>query len=110
MLEDAWDDAPAGGATLRDTLRVKERAAGLVVAGGSLLSISKNGSSHSYSSGFGALTSVEVANTWRDLINLFDLVAATLASTDDDEIYAEMKRRLVPIREFTRDFTGLNCA
>lgn len=113
MLEDAWDAAPDGALTLREQLRANERAAGLVVSGGSLSSISKNQSSHSYAFGSGNITATEVANVWRELIDLFDsistsYVAAGLAAEDID-IYPEMNRRLVPVREFTKDFTALFC-
>ena len=109
MLEDAWDAAPEGALTLREQLRANERAAGLVVSGGSLSSISKNQSSHSYAFGPGNITPVEVANTWRDLIDLFDTISAAYVAAglaaDDVDIYPEMNRRLVPVREFTKDFT-----
>ena len=107
MLEDAWDDAPVGTLTLRGQLRANERAAGLVVSGGSLSSISKNSSSHSYAFGSGNITATEVANTWRELIDLFDLVLASLSATDDEEVYAEMMRRLQPCVEFTKDFSAM---
>lgn len=111
MLEDAWDDAPDGDATLRSTLRSNERAASLVVAGGSLSSITKNASSHSYAFGNGNITAVEVANVWRELIDLFDALfdayTAAGSSTSDETIYAEMKRRLVPINSFTNDYAGM---
>ncbi len=104
MLDDAWDVAPAGDDTLRDTLRGQERAAGLLVSGGSLASVSQNSVSHSYSYGGGSLTAVDIARGWRELIDLFDVVSGS--QTGDDAIYAEMKRRLVPAREFTKDFSG----
>lgn len=110
MLEDAWDAAPNGDATLRETLRSNERAAGLVVSGGSLSSISKNQSSHSYAFGSGTISPVEVANTWRELIDLFDGIFNEGNLTTDDLIYPEMMRRLVPVREFVKDFSGLHCA
>lgn len=115
MLEDAWDAAPNGALTLREQLRTNERAAGRSVSGGSLSSISKNQSSHSYApGGSGNITPVEIANIWRELIDLYDLLVEsfTAAETDtsDETVYAEMKRRLVPVREFTKDFTTIGCA
>lgn len=111
MLEDAWDAAPEGAATLREQLRSFERASGLVVSGGSLASISKNSSSHSYAFGPGNITPKEVANTWRELIDLFDgiFAARTDAAGDatDEAVYAEMNRRLVACVEFTKDFSGV---
>jgi len=113
MLEDAWDAAPEGAHTLREQLRANERAAGLIVSGGSLSSVSKNQSSHSYAFGSGNITATEIANVWRELIDLYDLLVASFTTaalaTDDDTIYAEMKLRLVARNEFTKDFTGLHC-
>lgn len=109
MLEDAWDAAPEGALTLREQLRAYERAAGSVVSGGSLASISKNTSSHSYAFGNGNITATEVANTWRELIDLFDLLLASFTEAaieaTDATIYPEMMRRLVPLNSFTKDFT-----
>ena len=111
MLDDAWDAAPEGALTLREQLRTNERAAGLVVSGGSLSSVSKNNASQSYAFGSGNITATEIANTWRDLIDLYDWVfdARTTAgfNTDDDAVYPEMRRRLVAIREFAQDFSTL---
>jgi hypothetical protein len=115
MLEDAWDAAPEGALTLREQLRTNERAAGLVVSGGSLSSVSKNASSHSYAFGAGTITPLEIANAWRDLINLYDILfdsyTTAALDTSDEAIYAEMRRRLLtPLSEFTKDYTSLNCA
>lgn len=110
MLEDAWDAAPETAASLREQLRANERAAGLVVSGGSLSSISKNASSHSYAFGSGNITPKEIANVWRELIDLFDLIFASRTTaggdTTDEAVYAEMNRRLIPCVEFTKDFSG----
>lgn len=111
MLEDAWDAAPDGALTLRVQLRDMERAAGLVVSGGSLASISKNSSSHSYAFGMGNITAKEIANTYRELIDLYDGLLAAYGSasldTSDETIYAEMMRRLVPVNNFTKDYAGV---
>lgn len=113
MLEDAWDAAPEGALTLREQLRAYELAAGLVISGGSLSSISKNQSNHSYAFGSGNITAKEVANVWRELIDLYDLLVnsyeAAALDVSDETIYPEMMRRLVPINSFTTDFTGI-CA
>ncbi len=105
LLDDAWDAAPLGGDTLRETLRTLETTAGAAVAGGNPSSISKNSASVSYTFGVGAFTAVDIARAWRELIDLFDIVAAN--TSGDDDIYAEMKRRLVAVRDFTKDFTCL---
>ncbi len=103
LLDDAWDAAPLGDDTLRDTLRALEKTAGAAVAGGNPSSISKNSASVAYSFGVGSFTPADVALVWRELIDLFDVVAAN--NTGDDAIYAEMMRRLVPCVEFTKDFS-----
>jgi hypothetical protein len=101
LLEDAWDNAPDGALTLREELRRNERAIGVLIAQGSLSSVSKNSSSQSYAFGQGQLTTAEMARAWRVLINLFDrsqsIILAASLTNDDDTIYAEMKARLVPV-------------
>ena len=105
LLDDAWDAAPEGGDTLRDTLRTFEKSAGAAVSGGNPASISKNSASVSYQFGVGAFTPADVARAWRELIDLFDVVAEN--NTGDDDIVSEMRRRLVACREFTTSFTCL---
>ena len=111
MLDDAWDAAPEGALTLRAQLRANERTAGLIVSGGSLSSVSKNNASQSYAFGSGGITATEIANVWRELIDLYDLVADSRTTaggdTTDDAVYPEMKRRLVAVREFTTDFSTI---
>ena len=110
MLDDAFDDAQSSAQTLRTILRTRERTAGQLVSAGSLSSVSKNNASQSYAYGNGATTAIEIARGWRELIDCFDATAAALASTDDTAIAAEMRLRLVPVREFTKDFASLHCA
>jgi hypothetical protein len=110
MLDDAWDDAPEGGLTLRNALRAKERAAGLLVSGGSLSSVSKNSASQSYAFGSGAVTATDIARGWRILIDLYDSVVASSLTDTDNETIVIMRERLVPIREFTKDFSGIGFA
>lgn len=110
LLDDAWDDKEADSRTLREQLRVRERQVGELISAGSINSISKNSASQTYSfAGIGVLTTAEVARAIRDLINLYDEVAIALSTSVDATIYNEMKLRLVPVREFTKDFSGLNC-
>lgn len=111
MLDDAYDDAQDNALTLREQLRANERAAGSLLSGGSLASVSKNSASHSFAYGRGNITIAEIARGWRTLIDAYDQIvisftAAGLA-TNDASIIAEMRLRLQPIREFTKDFTGL---
>lgn len=109
MLDDAYDDAVAGAETLRNQLRTNERAAGLLVSGGSLSSVSRNAASHSYAFGRGNITPADIARGWRTLIDCYDLAVATATDTTDAAVKAEMLRRLQPVNEFTMDFGGLNC-
>ncbi len=109
MLDDAYDDSVSAVTTLREQLRAKERVAGSLVAGGSLSSISRNAASHSYAFGRGNITPADIAEGWRTLIDLYDLVLATAADITDAAVKAEMLLRLQPCNEFTKDFSGL-CA
>lgn len=111
MLDDAWDDRAE--LTLREKLRANERAAGAMLSAGSLASVSKNSASQSFAYGRGNVTVAEIARGWRELITCFDQVftsfnAAGLA-TDDATIVVEMRARIQPVREFTKDFSGLFC-
>ncbi len=111
MLDDAYDDSVSTGTTMREQLRAKERAAGSLVAGGSLSSISRNSASHSYAPpGRGNVTPNDLADGWRNLIDLYDVVLATATDTTDGAVKGEMLLRLQPCNEFTKDFTGLHCA
>ena len=95
MLDDAYDDSQAAAITLREQLRLNERAAGRLSSGGSLASVSKNSASHSFAYGRGTVTAIEVARGWRELIDCHDLTAAALSSTDDAAIKAEMLLRQI---------------
>lgn len=110
-LDDAYDDAQAATVTLREQLRLNERAAGALLAGGSLSSVSKNSASQSYAFGRGQVTTADLARGWRDLIDLYDRVFAAFStagsSTADSAVVAEMRLRLQPVREFTKDFSRL---
>ena len=110
MLDDAYEDAIAASLTLREKLRANERAAGSLVSGGSLSSISRNQSSHSYAFGRGNVTPADLARGWRTLIDAYDLVLSTATDTTDDAVKAEMMRRLQPVNEFTKDFATLHCS
>ncbi len=111
MLDDAYDDSVSSASTLREQLRAKERAAGTLVAGGSLSSISRNNASHSYAPpGRGNVSPSEIADGWRTLIDLYDTVISTATATDDASVKSEMLLRLQPCNEFTKSFTGLHCA
>jgi hypothetical protein len=107
MLDDAYDDSLSAGVTLREQLRTKERAAGALISGGSLASVSKNSASQSSAFGRGNVTTAEIARGWRVLIDCYDTTANALASTDDAAIKSEMMLRLQPVNEFTKDFTTL---
>jgi len=100
MLDDAWDAATDGADTLRDSLRAQEKTVGELLASGQIQSVSKNSASHSYAFGGGTLTLNELAQGWRDLINLFDycreVIADDAQAINDDNIVAEMRARLVP--------------
>ena len=111
MLDDAWDDRAE--LTLREKLRANERAAGAMLSAGSLASVSKNSASQSFAYGRGNVTVAEIARGWRELITCFDQVFTSFntagLATDDATIVVEMRARIQPVREFTKDFSGLLC-
>ena len=112
MLEDAWDNAPEDGDTLREELRKNERAVGELISAGSIQSVSKNSTSQSYAfSGGGQLTTAEVARGWRDLLNLFDrcsnILLANSVSASDENVHAEMVWRLQPVYVTRPDISNL---
>lgn len=112
MLDDAWEAAVAGAVPLRDSLRTLEKEIGALIATGQIQSVGKNSANQSYAFGTGALTLPQIAEGWRDLINLFDrcqeiIVADSQANTDDN-IYAEMKARCRPVYSTRPDLTNLH--
>jgi len=88
FLEDAWDDAPEGDGGLRQKLRELEKAVRIGLSGGTIVSLTANGRSHTYSN-TGA-TQQDIAEMWRELITLHDKISAQFSSTVDDTIYTEM--------------------
>lgn len=134
FLDNAWDAAVAGANTLRPQFRLFETAATNLFAGGSIGSVSKNSVSQSYRGpGLGSYTPVQIANTWRMLINLYDeekhrtdwyynlflqfptneqgIAFNTLYPTYKDDpdtaVYAFMQGRLIPVDEYQTDLTDL---
>lgn len=134
FLENAWDAAPNAANTLRQQLRVYEVAATNLFSGGSIGSVSKNSTSQSYRGpGLGSYTPVQIANAWRNLINLFeqqkcetDAVYAaataippqqwavpflvkfpTYAEDPDPAVYCLMTKQLLPVNEYQTDLTVL---
>ncbi len=119
FLDDAWDAAPVQANTFRAQLRKFESSATLLFSGGSIGSVSKNSVSQSYRGpGLGSYTPVQIANAWRDLINLFDSVKKQIdcliaaGNTDfpddtDETIYEAMKSQLIVITEYQPNMTDL---
>jgi len=125
FLDDAWDAAPATANSLRDQLRTFERAATRLFSAGSLASVAKNSASQAYRGpGIGSYTPVQIANVWRDLINLFDeekiridaaLAGGEAADADDDDqpddtdesVYNAMRQRLLVITEYQVDVSEI---
>lgn len=94
--------------TLREQLRARERQVGALIGHGSIVSVSKNSTSQTYSfSGSGSITASEIARAYRTLIDLYDSVSAGIQSADDALIFAEMMSRLEPCAGFTKDFVCL---
>jgi len=87
FLEDAWDDAPEGDGGLRQKLRELEKAVRIGLSGGTIVSLTANGRSHTYSNA--GATQQDIAEMWRELITLHDKILAQLG-VGDEAIYAEM--------------------
>ena len=102
-----YSDAVSASVALREQLRANERAAGQLISGGSLASVSKNSASQSYAFGRGNVTPAEIERGWRILIDCYDTTAAALSSSVDSEIKAEMLLRLQPVNEFRKDFSNM---
>lgn len=127
FLEDAWDNAPNDANSLRQQMRSYESSARAKTAGGMLGSVAKNNASQSYRGpGLGSYTLIQIADTWRELINLLDEVSAwvvwaianpptaplpdgwPVASDDNDTfIYDIMRRKLVVIDSYQIDLIDL---
>ena len=79
-LDDAWDAAKVASPTtpdLRAQLRANEKIARTVVSAGSLSSSTSNGHVAEFADyGAGQVTSAEVAEAWRTLINAYDSAIA----------------------------------
>lgn len=119
FLDDAWDAAPADANTFRTELRKFETAARSMTMGGAISSVSKNSTSQSYRGpGVGSYTLVQIADAWRDLINLFDITKARIdeliaddntdfTDSSDETVYAQMKNQLRVITEYSPNMTDL---
>lgn len=132
--DNAWDDAPLGANTLRQQLRIQERAAQNLFSAGSLGSVSKNSASQSYAgAGFGRFSVAQIQQGFRILIELYDqcldqancIVAALatnptnpclqwfvqyvagFAADPDAAVYALMKFRLCPVDNYEIDLSDL---
>jgi len=120
--DDAWDSCAASANSFRDQLRAYEKAANRQFSVGSIASVSKNSANQSYRGpGVGSYTVVQIANTWRTLINLFDRIKAEVdaeISADDTQKPPDdydptvYERGLLilgnqPVTEYSSDFTDL---
>ncbi len=137
FADNAWDAATAAANSFRPQLRYYEQGATNLFAGGSIGSVSKNSTSQSYRGpGVGSYTPVQIANSWRMLINLYDEVLGfcnrlyTLSQANpppspnslpaqfiakfpgfnddpDEAVYFFMQRRLQPVESYQTDLTDL---
>lgn len=114
MLDDAWDAVKAATPpNLRVKLRSLESAARALNVAGSLTSSVSNGHTSEFAAGgqAGVRTSLETANGYRALINLYDLVTkdavAAGTGTDDASLYAMMAAWLIPCLHTGSDISEL---
>ena len=123
FLDDAWDACQASANLLRDQLRAFEKNATGIYNQGTLAAVSKNSASQTYrGAGVGSLTTLQIANAWRLLINLFDTTLAAInwrlanpssnpacnpPDNSDGTVYACMKPILLPVTEYQVDVTDL---
>jgi hypothetical protein len=127
--ENAWDDAPLGANTLRQQLRIMERAAQSLFSAGSLGSVSKNSASQSYAgAGFGRFSVAQIQQGFRILIEMYDWIlkeanwvyASTgtchdqfvlkypnFAEDPDQAVYDIMVIRLQPVDSYEIDLSYL---
>ena len=140
-LEDAWDNAKAATPpNLRAELRRQEKAARLLVSGGSLAMVEANGRRSQFADyGAGQVTAQELVDGWRELIDQYDRSKNFLnfcatygldpADTElqdspislppavqnptpptDATIFAWMMDHLIPITEARSDYSSLRIA
>lgn len=106
-----YGQTPATYATLVLSLTAAANASIDAVKGGTLSNVSGNGHSIAWVTGGSSPDASDFAEGISRLIDLYDssradLVTSGVASPTDAQIYAEMKYRLVPVREITKDFSG----
>jgi len=137
FADNAWDTALAQANSFRPQLRIYEQGATNLFGGGSIGSVSKNSVSQTYRGpGVGSYTPVQIANSWRMLINLYDELLAycnrlfllsqsnpppspnsipalfiakfpQYQADPDDAVYYFMQRKLRPIDSYETDLTEL---
>jgi hypothetical protein len=95
LVDEAWDDPAA--LTLRQQMRAYESAARLVLTGGTFSSTSANGRHVALTgSGPGQATQLELAESWRRLIDVYDAAAAELGIAYADTLMPEQEQ---PIKD-----------
>ena len=107
-LDDAWDESRKLG-SLRKTLRSFEKQAREVVSGGSVSNIAANGRSTAFSLyGPGGITPSELVDLWRELVDLFDAVKASLGEgATEQSIKDSMMESLRRVTESYPDLSYL---
>lgn len=95
-MEDAWDDSKNSAVALRFQLRKREREAAALIEGGSMSSASHNGRNSQFSpEGPGNITTMEVAQLYRELIDEFGETfkfLSSCASVGIDPFMAEFQQ------------------
>lgn len=109
VWREAWIVAPDGANTFQEALTSAWRNARAMNSGGSLSSISKNQSSHSYAPpGVSTRTTVDNERVCLAALKFFEMLQADLGSADEEEIYNEgIARFAAPANETFHDFSSM---
>ena len=115
LLDDAWDNPSA--LTLRKQLRNFESGVQQIIAGGTYSSTSANGRHVALTgSGPGQATQLELAESWRYLVDTYDRSASELGISYSDQIdlasetliYNQMMANLREVLGYTTNFMYLS--
>jgi len=106
LLENARDDAQASGRTLREQLRFREREVGKLTEKGTLASVGSGAAQQSFGTHDpGNITTMEMADAYRKLINMFD---DCFEDGDTDADVVDCMLTSMPPSGFTEAYTDMS--